>query len=456
MKKIISYIFCGLTLLTLVSCDNMSFGSYNSSNVDINLEGYQLRAANVKANMTSSQFKEEGFKNFLNKIDTFAAKLSAEIYGYSDKYKEGNYTVSPISIYMALAMAIESSNSTTRQEMLDAVGVTYNEVITYTKYLYSLTNREFTYRDEDGEEKVSAFEMLRNSIWINDIVNLKNQGLDNLASYYHSDSYRAPFSSDNKLANQLLSDYVYENTKGLIDSNFNLSVDTIFALVNTFYLKEIWKANGQDLDFTMESYDFVNNNGEITNTKLLKGYYFSGQVYEEESFTHFYTKTYNGFKIKFIVPKEEYKVEDIFTEENLKKVNNLTLDKYNSYDEENNVVHFTRCLFPEYEASFDDDIKEVLNSKFNINYLFNDKCDMTNLTDIDVYCGEIIHKTKLKVNKEGVEGAAVTIMVNYATSAPGEDPYTYMYHDYIIDKSFGFILTDNYDVTLFSGVVNKI
>ena len=67
-----------------------------------------------------------------------------------------------------------------------------------------------------------------------------------------------------------------------------------------------------------------------------------------------------------------------------------------------------------------------------------------------------IHKTKLKVDEVGIEGAAVTIMMMCESAAPSEDPIKYVYHDYIVDRSFGFILTDSKDITLFSGVVNKI
>ena len=60
------------------------------------------------------------------------------------------------------------------------------------------------------------------------------------------------------------------------------------------------------------------------------------------------------------------------------------------------------------------------------------------------------------MDKKGIEGAAVTVIqMDGATSAgPGE--YERVYEDFIIDRAFGFIITDPYDVTLFSGVVNSL
>lgn len=467
MKKLLSIIFSIATLVTLVSCENISFGEKSSSSSEgpticpnETPSGYILKAANPKNKLSYDQIKEEGFIEFLNKIDSFAAKLSAKIYHYKEEYKNTNYTVSPLSIYMALAMAIDCSNNTTRQEMLDAVGVTYEEVVKYTTYLYSLRNEEYTYYNEEtNSQEVSAFEMLRNSIWINEyyIRNIKNDGVENLAKYYHSDTYKAPFTTNNELANKLLTDYVKENTKGLIDSNFNVPTELIFALVNTYYLKEIWEENIDELPLTKELYEFINSDNSKEETKLLQGRYVRGRVYETDTYTHFYTTTQHGYKLKFILPKDGVNVHEIFTEETLKEVNNI--EDYNKYDNENNEMHLTRSLFPKFEAEYDDEIKDILFNEFNIKSLFGVEsvCDFSNvLQDVDVYCSSVIHKTKLKVDEVGIEGAAVTIMMVPGSAAPSEDPIKYVYHDYIVDRSFGFILTDSKDITLFSGVVNKI
>ena len=66
----------------------------------------------------------------------------------------------------------------------------------------------------------------------------------------------------NKTANKALQDYVSKNTKGLINNPFNLPVDTLLALVNTFYLKEVWDIE-DDLVFTKEKYNFTNYDKNI-------------------------------------------------------------------------------------------------------------------------------------------------------------------------------------------------
>ncbi len=81
---------------------------------------------------------------------------------YLENSKEENFCVSPISVYMALALAIEISNGNTREEILKAVGVTYEEVLQFTSYLYAFAN-ETIYSTENPEE-VAAMKELHNSL----------------------------------------------------------------------------------------------------------------------------------------------------------------------------------------------------------------------------------------------------------------------------------------------------
>ena len=132
------------------------------------------------------------------------------------------------------------------------------------------------------------------------------------------------------------------------------------------------------------------------------------------------------------------------------------VDDYNATDEVNKVRYYTRCLFPEYKCAYNNTLDGVLREKFGINLLFEDPakygegCDFSPLTDSGAYCGSVRHVTELTVNKRGIEGAAVTIIPG--AGAAGPDEYETVYEDFIVDKAFGFVITDNYGTTLFSGV----
>ena len=437
MKKIISLILVLTMCLTFSSCA-------------VNPENYSLALAAKAMEVKYSDAKEENYENFLNKLDVFAAKLTYEV--YADSNKQSNICISPVSVYMALALATECANGETRDEILNAVGVTYDEVKNFTKVLYAFSNREFYYTNMMNNKKILAFEELANSIWVDKNTTLKEDGINNLANNFNCDLFSVNFkTSEGKKA---INAYIKDKTHGIIDSDLDLSPETLITLINTFYLKEVWNEDGDELKFTDKAYDFKNADGSVKNTKLLQGYYFNGNIYKGEGYTSFYTRTDHGFDIKFIVPTDGHTLDEVFTSENIYNINNL--GDYGYIDEENKLLHHTRVFFPEYKASFDGDLAEILKNDFGINKLFDfEQCDFSNVTDEQLACDGVIHKCSIDVNDKGIEGAAVTVMPMAGAAGPLEG-YEEVYHDYIVDRAFGFVITDSYGAVLFSGVVNSV
>lgn len=379
--------------------------------------------------------------------EKFAARFSQAVYGaYAG---EDNFALSPVSVYMGLSLAAECAAGETREEILSALGVSYEGLnAQFSNFYRSLTA---VYKDDLG--KTTGRLDLGNSIWVNRGTAVKDACVQTLAEKYHCYSYSADFAGDNKNANLAVRNFVKKQTNKLIDCDFNLPQETLFTLVNTLYLKDVWNMFGEDLPYAEGQYAFTQKNGESKETKLLQSDYLSGRAYETESFTHFYAKTYRGYRIAFLLPKEGYTTEDIFTAENLSAVN--ALKDYNAYDDENMLHYYTRCLFPEFSASFNGNIAQTLRSAFGLDAMFDASvCDFSALTDDVAVCGEVRHVTQLKVTKKGIEGAAATVFPG--AGAPGPDEYTEVYEDFIVDGAFGFTVSDSYGITLFSGVVNRV
>ena len=247
--------------------------------------------------------------------------------------------------------------------------------------------------------------------------------------------------------------FASENTRGLIDKNFDLPQETVFTLINTLYLKTLWNVYGDELPYAPVAYGFKNADGSVTNRKLMTGYYKSGRAYKGETFSTFYTSTYDGYKLKFLLPNDGYTADDVFTAENISAVN--ALNDYNDYDHDNKIHYYTRCLFPEYKCSYDGYLNETLGKKFGIKSLFDlDKCDLSPIMQDTACCGKVRHVTELKVDRKGIEGASVVVIPG--AGSPGPDGYEEVYRDFVLDRSFGFIISDRDDVTLFSGVVRSV
>ena len=435
-----------LLLCILSSCNTTSIAH----------ESKVLKVPDIKYNQVDKYDKEQ-YQLFSDKLNSFSSKLSADSVNLYNLDKE-NFSVSPLSLYMALALVVECSNGNTRQEILDEIGLTYEQVNTFTKTLFQLTTRQEEINDEYlNDKQILSESLLTNSIWFDNELPLIEKGLELLSSNYYCYSHEVDFNHNNKEANKKITEFVKEHTKGLIDSDFKISKNTVFALMNTLYLKFNWLDEGEGLNLTNKEYEFTNYDNSITNTKLIMGKYYSGRIYQEETFSSFYSKNFNGYKLQFIVPNDGHTLDEVYTQENIEKM--IQMEDYNAIDDSFN-QYFTRCIFPEFEAECDIDYKELLE-EYGINQLFMEAdysniVDYSTLTDL-ISCDKIIHQTNLNVDKKGVEGAAVTIVVNELTGAPGSNNYfNNVYQDYIINKNFGFVITDRYNTVLFTGVINSI
>lgn len=388
------------------------------------------------------ELEAEDFNVFKKSVEEFAAGFAA--YAYLGYEKQDNFAVSPISVYMALALAAECAGGDTRSEILGGLGVSYQQLKTHFSTLYRSLARE-----KKVDNKTTSLLSLGNSVWVNEGTNVKKACINSLSNDYYAYSYSADFANDNVQANKAVRDFAKKRTNGIIDQDFKISEETLFTLINTLYLKSVWNTNGKDLPFAEDRYDFTAKNGTVKNVQLLEGYYNGGRIQEFETFTAFYTATKDSYRIKFLLPKDGYTIDSVFTAANVAAVNAVT--DYGFLNEDETVRYLTRVLFPEYKCGYDGDIVGILEDNFNID-LSSQACDFSTITNDTVYCDKIQHVTDLTVNRKGIEGAAVTV-----APAPGAaGPMETVYSDFIVNKAFGFIITDSRDTTLFSGVVNNV
>ncbi len=442
-------------LISIALIVAICFGLSSCSLFPKRYERFAVTTAHKKLEVKHTDSEDEGYKNFLKSLELFSAELSAALYNSCGNSKaEDNLSFSPLSIYMALALSAECADGETREEILSALGMSYEEIERYTKFLYAFVNQSFTVRSGlSPKDKTSAFCELNNSIWIDDSISINKETAENLSKSYHADVFSSSFKKGK--AQKAIASYIEDKTRGLIDGDIDFSKETLCVLLNTLYLKEIWNTYGDKLHKTYESYSFRNTDGTQTDLKLLRGENQPGRAFDGEDYTSFYTRTEHGYKLHFILPDEDKSVGEVFNGANIAEI--LSITDYGAVDNENMQNHYTRILFPEFEASFDRDISSVLREDFGIEKLFSSsEAELSSIkTDNGdkLYCSTVIHRTALEVNERGIEGAAITAVAMDGSAGP---PYEAVYHDFVIDRAFGFLLTDSYGTVLFSGVVNSL
>lgn len=423
MKKIFPFISIIILSLT-TSCSNQV--------------NYQVLSAPYDKSQYSELTKNKfSYETLINSTNSFANKFMDAVY---EGDNNDNLVISPISIYTSLALSSAITNGNTKSEILSALGVDYNVLLESFDDLYFQLNSIY----EEGMISLS------NSLWINQNMDVEENCLDILGNNFLTHSFYVDFVNNTKGAIQAIHDFVFEKTNGLIDKYYALDSFTSLVILNTLYLKDTWNIFGEDLNYTNETYSFVDSKGNVTNKQFISPEYNLGRTYDNGNFKTFYSTTENGFKIDFIVPNDGYSIEDVFNKETLDILDNI---EYTIKNDEEMIRYNTSCVFPEFHAEYDQDIKGILCDEFNIVDFFSSRCDLSSLTNGAGSCSNVIHTVDLTVDKSGVLGAAVTAQI-ISTSA-GSDGYTDVYEHFVVDKSFGYVISKN-NIKLFCGVINNI
>ena len=409
-------------------------------------KGTLLREADAATPLSYTERDDEAFAAVTAGAQRFSTAFAAAM--YERREDTDNFVLSPVSVYAGLSLAAACAQGETEGQLLSALGVTKGQLSAgFAPFYRSLTADG---KDDTGKQRTKLH--IANAIYVSEGTQVNDGCLDTLASDYFCYSYAADFAGDNRAANDAVRNFVREQTDGLIDRSFLLSEETVFALVNALYLKDVWNGYGDDLP-TAGDYVFNDRYGNGVTLPFLRGYHEAGRAYEGATFTSFHADTFAGYKIKFLLPKEGNTVDDVMTAEVLSELAAVT--DYAAVDEENRIRYYTRCLFPAFSASCDADATAVLAETFGVTDLFSPaKSDLTALTDEGAYCTGVQHVATLTVDEKGIEGAAATVLP--AAGDPGPDEYEEVYLDFLVDRAFGFLLCDRYDTVLFAGAIGAL
>ena len=401
-------------------------------------------------NKFRSVVRGDNFNALAQNVRDFAANFAFE----SDKLfndQSMNYAVSPLSMFSALAVASACADGNTKQELVDALKTTPSLLEDEFANLYSASN---VLKTAANKNQVVKKEELTNSLWLDKNVEFNSALLDLLAEKFYSFTVQVDYLHNYKKANKQMSKFVEEKTNGLLSPKFNFDPSTILTILNTLYLKTLWYDTSDDMSTSSETYDFVNRDKSIKPKKLFVTNYQQGRILRSEKYSSFFAQTVSGDRIKFVVPNDGYELEDVINSDTILEVNNAT---YNGVDELNKTKYYGKTYFPGFEAECDIDAKGTISALGVKDFFTDGVCDFSPLTGGQgVYCDKIMHATKLKVEKRGIEGAAYTAVIMKGESALIEPEYTEIYEDFVVDKAFYYVVSDHNNLPLFSGVVNKI
>lgn len=364
-------------------------------------------------------------------LNTFAAKsVNLALEGHEGE----NAVYSPLSLWSALAMLARCAGGDSRQQVLDAIGA--DSVETLQGQAERLWRALYT---DDGQSAL----ILANSIWLNRNLqgNYDHKTLDILARKFYAGTYSVPMGSGE--ADEVITNWVGEQTKGLIGGDqpvVQTAPETLALLVSSLYYKAAWQ-DEFNADRTEEDI-FTGAAGQETKVDFMHKTK-DDDFIRRDGYQAARLATHLG-EMVFVLPDEGVTPESLLQKEDF-------LARLEFYGDAA-LWGEVRWSVPKFDVNSDLDLLETLKAMGITDLPDYNRADLSALTDLDAFLSQAKQLARVKVDEDGVEAAAVTIL-DVATCALPPEPTEVCVMD--LDRPFLFIIRTQ-DVPLFIGVVNQV
>ena len=392
---------------------------------------------------TNMSFKKTESVSQTMRTGSFDERLLA----YLSERTDGNYMASPLSFRYALGLLLAGAAGETKAELLNAFGVSseeewiqycldFNGFVEY--FAEGLEQDVKRHREQVSQGWISEntpepFRALRvaNSVWKAERITEEFT-----AAYKESveKNYAAEYRTFNAAnAAKLINEWADIKTEHMIQRLLPDDYDAeslAVVLMNALYFKDTWK-NEFYKGATKEG-EFHARNGQTTKKDFMNNTdRFS--YYEDGDSKLVILPMTGGISMAFVLGSTEDLSKKI-SQADVKNVN-VTIPKMDLETEFSN-------------GEFVDFLKAC-----GVDLAFDpDNADFSAMLDRQVYVSDIIQKTRIKLDEEGVEAAAVTaIMVNDTAFIEPEEP-----KEFTADEPFSFFLYTTCNSTtaiLFAGEI---
>ncbi len=443
MKRFISLLLTFALALPLAAC-GLPNASPNGSNSARTLAqaDYPKMTAYPDAAQWGSKKADDWSKDLrerrsievkgLDRLDGFLAGTSAQFLGNNSGE---NRIFSPLNVYMALAMLTELTDGETRSQILSLLGT--DSVEELREQASALWNKN--YRNDGASTCILA-----SSLWLNQDVRFVQKTLDSLAEHYFASAYQGEMGSPE--LDEALRDWLNEQTGGLLKeqaAGLHLDPLTVLALATTIYFKARW-SNEFNKNATSPDVFHSTNGEEQTDFMHLThgGNYFWG-----ERFSAVGQGLQSDGVMWFLLPDEGVTPEALLEDSEA-----MAFLLGSKYDWENQKHLLINLAVPKFDVSSDISLIEGLQALGVTDVFDTQRSDFSPMTQgtEEICVSQAQHAARVKIDEEGVEAAAYTVMAATGAAMPPKEEV-----DFILDRPFLFTVTGGDGLPLFIGIVNQ-
>ncbi len=346
---------------------------------------------------------------------------------------EENAVLSPVNIYMALAMLAELTDGESRAQLLDLIGAQDIEAVReQAQAIWRACSMD--------EEEIQS--VLSSSVWLRDDLGYVQSTMDTLANTYYASSYRGEMGSGE--INRAIQSWLNEQTRGLLEEQAAaIETDplTVLLLATTIYYSAQWTDEfNEELNYTDV---FHAPSGDVDAEYMYTGRFMD--YYSGEGWGAVRLSLRGGNGMWFILPDEGVSVDALLENEEVTRLMSSGEADRGEYAR----VYFS---VPKFDIASQLDLTEGLMELGVTDVFDSDVSDftpMTTDTDMPIYVSEATHAARVKIDEEGVEAAAFTVLEPGAPMPPKREIY------FTLDRPFLFAISSQDGLPLFAGVVNR-
>lgn len=358
----------------------------------------------------------------------FASTLSLELCRQLGGEKTDNWLVSPFSLQCALGMLSNGAAEDTRDEILHTLGL--------SQYSQEEVNAYFRKLIEGLHTVNSAITVkTANSVWGNAGVPLKEDfqkmNIENYSAMVSQLDFSDPSAVDQ------INAWCNQTTEGLIPSILDeVNPTATVYLLNSLYFKARWESEFSP-EKTQEG-NFTTSSGKVIKAHFMQTQRMAAYV-ENEWFTSTSLSYLNdSYVMRLILPQPEISIDQVLqalseSDENLWK---------------NTILAEINLKMPRFTLENKMDLTPTLQA-LGMKKAFSGGADFSSMSDVATYISLVQQATRLKVDEEGSEGAAVTVIGGETSPGMPEEKV-----DFFLDRPFLFqILEPATGTVLFMGQV---
>lgn len=357
----------------------------------------------------------------------FASTLSLELYRKLGE-KTDNWLVSPFSLQCALGMLSNGAAEDTRDEILHTLGL--------SQYSQEEVNAYFRKLIEGLHTVNSAITVkTANSVWGNAGVPLKEDFLKMNIENYSAMVSQLDFSDPSAV--DQINAWCNQTTEGLIPSILDeVNPTATVYLLNSLYFKARWESEFSP-EKTQEG-DFSALSGKMVKADFMQTQRMAAYV-ENEWFTSTSLSYQNGsYVMRLILPQPEISIDQVLQ----------ALSESDGNLWKNVVLADINLKMPRFTLENKMNLIPALQA-LGMKKAFTNEADFSSMSDIATYISLVQQATRLKVDEEGSEGAAVTVIEGDLMSPLPEEKV-----DFFLDRPFLFqIIEPATGTVLFMGQV---